>query len=276
MKYFARKTAALEWGSDMKNTFIVAISLFSLTQHGLAQTTVNAPTTSSIEAEKQRIEVQRKALFDPENAATKAQPTPLPSGSAVQKEMKRIEIERKELFDPKNPATSNAKNNFPNIPTPEVSNIDVEALAKRYEQRADARKMDDLMIFVSFTMPKASLKRIVAQANKVGASVILNGFKDKSLKATALAIKELGETSGNVLINPNAFTKYKVKGVPAVVLAKADSVDKIDEQGCALPDTYAAVFGDVSLDYSLDEIAQRDPRFTDLAKRYNRQLRGRQ
>lgn len=257
-----------------KTTIFAAAVLATLVSTVWAETVT--PTTSQLELEQQRIEAQRKKLFDLNNPATQAKPAALPSNAAVQKEMQRIERERKELFDPNNPATKNAKNSFPNVPTPEVSNVDIQALAKRYEQRAEARKMDDLMIFVSFTMPPESLKRIVAQAYKVGASVVLNGFKDNSLKATAAAIKQLGEASGNVLINPNAFTKYKVQAVPAVVLAKADSVDQIDSQGCALPDTYVSVSGDVSLDYSLDEIAQRDPRFTDLAKRYNRQLRGRQ
>jgi conjugal transfer pilus assembly protein TrbC len=189
--------------------------------------------------------------------------------------MKRIEAERKAMFDPNNPATKNAKNVFPNVPTPEVSNVDIQALAKRYEQRADARRTDDLMVFVSFTMPPESLKRIVAQVSRLGGTVVLNGFKDNSWKATAFAIKDLGEKRGNVVVNPNAFAKYKVKSVPVTVLTKPEAIDQLDSEGCALPDTYAAVAGDVSLDYALDEIAQHDRRFTELAQRYARQLRGR-
>lgn len=256
------------------NTKFTAAVLAVLVSGAWAQTTV--PTSSQLELEKQRIELQRKKLFDANNPATQPRPSALPSAEAMQTEARKVETQRKEVFDANNPATKNAKNSFPNIATPEPSGVDIQALAKRYEKRADARKMDDLMIFVSFTMPPESLKRVVAQAYKVGGTVVLNGFKDNSLKATALAIKGLGEASGNVVINPNAFTKYKVKAVPAVVLAKADSLDQIDPDGCALPDTYVSVAGDVSLDYSLEKMAQRDPHFAELADRYNRQLKGRQ
>lgn len=256
-----------------KNTIFTVAMLAAVVSSAWAQTTV--PTGSPLEIEKQRIELQRKKLFDASNPATQPKAFVLPSTAAMQTEMQKVEVQRKDVFDPNNPATKNAKNSFPNIATPETSGVDIQALAKRYEKRADARKVDDLMIFVSFTMPPESLKRVVAQAYKVGGTVVLNGFKDNSLKATALAIKGLGEASGNVVINPNAFTKYKVKSVPAVVLAKADSLEQIDPDGCALPDAYVSVAGDVSLDYSLEQMAQRDPKFAELANRYNRQLKGR-
>lgn len=232
------------------------------------------PTTSQLELEQQRIELERKRLFDSGNVEMQIKPSPLPSDAAVQKEMQRIDQDRKQLFDQRNAATQPGQNNFPNVATPEISNIDIQALAKRYEWRADARKMDDLMIFVSFSMPTESLKRIVAQARKVGASVVLNGFKENSLQKTAMAIKDLGEMGGNVLINPNAFVKYKVQVVPVVVLVKADAIDQVDNQGCALPDTYISVAGDVSLDYSLEEIGKQDSRFAELSQRYYRQLKG--
>ncbi|MDF7060249.1 type-F conjugative transfer system pilin assembly protein TrbC, partial [Escherichia coli] len=95
-----------------------------------------------------------------------------PTASQLDQERQRIELERKQMFDPNNPAIKNAANVFPNVPTPERAGIDIEALAKQYEQKAQARKMDDLMIFASFTMPAESLKRIVSQANRVGASVV--------------------------------------------------------------------------------------------------------
>lgn len=198
-----------------------------------------------------------------------------PTNADIQQEMLRIDKERKAMFDANNPATQNVRNNFPNIPTPAASDVDIQTIAKRYEQRAEARKTDDLMIFVSFTMPAESLKRIVAQARSVGASVMLNGFKDNSLKVTTEAIKELGENSGNVLINPNAFAKYEIKTVPTVVLTKPDALTRTDKDGCALPDTYVAIGGDVSLDYALDEIIRRNTPFAELATRYNRQLKRR-
>jgi len=202
----------------------------------------------------------------------------MPTESAIAQEMQSVERQRKELFDPNNAAIRNPAQSFPKVPTPDPAQIDVEALARRYERGIEARKTDELMVFASFSMPRESLRRLLAQASQVGAAVVLRGFKDNSLKATAAAISELGENggqSGNVLINPDAFTKYRVTAVPVVLLAKPESIAQVDLEGCALPDTYASVAGDVSLDYALDEIGRRDMRFAALAERYSRQLRAR-
>ena len=198
----------------------------------------------------------------------------LPSDAVLKQEMERVQRQRKDVFAPNNPATAIVSNNFPQIPAPTPSGIDIQALARRYEQRVQARKTDDLMIFVSFSMPAASLKRIVAQGRQVGASLVLNGFKNNSMKETTQAIQNLGEGSGHVVVNPNAFIKYKIKSVPAIVLTQPNAGDQLDAEGCALPDTYAAVTGDVSLDYSLDTIARRDARFSEVATRLAGQVRG--
>ncbi|WP_459203443.1 type-F conjugative transfer system pilin assembly protein TrbC (plasmid) [Ralstonia pseudosolanacearum] len=234
------------------------------------------PSTSQLEQEHQRIEAQREQMFDAANPATQPKKGAMPSAVDIDRERRKVERDRKAMFDPENPATKSAANVFPNVPTPERAGIDIEALAKQYEQRAAARKMEDLMIFASFTMPRESLKRLVSQANRVGASVVLRGFKNNSVKETSLAINELGEQTGNVLVNPNAFTKYKVNAVPTFVLAKAATIDQVDNEGCALPDNFAAVSGDVSLDYALDEIVRRVPKFGQVASRYIQQIRGRQ
>jgi conjugal transfer pilus assembly protein TrbC len=198
----------------------------------------------------------------------------LPSPSAIEAERQRIAPQRQQMFDPDNPATRNAANHFPNVPTPERAGIDIEALARQYEQKSAARRMDELMVFASFTMPRESLRRVVSQARQLGASVVLRGFKNNSLKETARAIEALGEPGGNVLVNPRAFTQYKVRAVPTLVLASAATIDQVDREGCALPGHYVAVSGDVSLDYALEEIARRSPGFEPVAARYLRQIRG--
>lgn len=254
-----------------KKTVIGLVILAAFACESFAQVT---PTASQLDQERQRIDVERKKMFDPNNTDANVKKGVMPSSAEIDRETRRVDRERKQMFDANNQATKNAVNVFPNVPTPERAGIDIEALARKYEQKAEARKMDDLMIFASFTMPAESLKRIVSQANRVGASVVLRGFKNNSLKETAQAIQELGEQGGNVLVNPNAFTKYKVKAVPTMVLAKAETIDQVDNEGCALPDNFVAVSGDVSLDYALDEIIRRAPTFEVVASRYLRQIRG--
>jgi conjugal transfer pilus assembly protein TrbC len=240
-----------------------------------AQTAPSTPSASQLERERARIEAERKQMFDPANPAASPVRGAIPSGQALEREMQKIERERKALFDPANPATQPLPNSFPNIATPERSNIDLEALAKRYEQKADARRADGLFVFASLTMPKASLKKLIADTTKVGGAVVLRGFVDGSIKKTALVIARLGESAGGVQINPNAFTKYRITAVPAVVLVKPEGAEQVDNEGCALPDKYVMVSGDVELGYALDQIEQRSPQFHEMAARYGRPLKGR-
>jgi conjugal transfer pilus assembly protein TrbC len=249
----------------------LALLLATFACEGFSQ---GLPDAARLDAERERIELERRQLFDAGNPATQAGKGPLPRAADIERERQRVEQERKALFDADNPATRNAVNAFPKVPTPDRSGIDIEALARQYEQKSEARRTDELMVFASFTMPAASLKRLVSQARQVGAAVVLRGFRNNSLKETAQAIEALGEPGGNVLVNPNAFTKYQVKAVPTLVLASAATVDQVDAQGCALPDHYVAVSGDVTLDYALDEIARRAPEFAPVATRYLRQIRG--
>lgn len=256
-----------------KHLIAAAVALI-LAGASLAQTTPATPTASQLEQERARIELERKQLFDPENPAAQPKKGALPIGVALKREHKKIESERKAMFDPENPATKNAPNTFPNIPTPARSGVDLESIARRYEQKADAKRVDGLMVFASFTMPRETLKRLIADVNRAGGVVVMRGFKGGSIKSTALAVNELGESSGNVQINPNAFTKYRINAVPAVVLVKPESADIVDNEGCALPDKYVMVAGDVGLGYALDDIAQRSREFGDMAVRYARPLRG--
>lgn len=240
---------------------------------GQAQQPVG-PTNSQLDAERARIERERKTVIEKADAATQNIPTRLPSDAALQREILRIEGERKALFDPGNAATKDAPNTFPNVPTPPRSGIDLETIAQRYEHKANAKRADGLMVFASFTMPRVTLKKLIADVNRAGGAVVMRGFKGGSIKSTALAINELGESSGNVQINPNAFIKYRINAVPAVVLVKPESAEQVDSEGCALPDNYVMVAGDVGLSYALDHIAERSSDFNEMAVRYARPLKG--
>lgn len=236
----------------------------------------SAMSQGLLEKERQRIEVERKQMFGPSNSSVNSAKRVMPSQAEVDAEMKRIERDRKEMFDSGNPAVVRQPNVFPNVATPERGGINIEAIAKRYEQKAAARKTDELMVFASFSMPSESFKRLVSQTSQVGGVVVLRGFKNNSYKETVMAINQIGEASGSVLVNPNAFTKYKVKAVPSVVLAKSNFIDQVDQDGCALPDNFASVGGDVSLEFALEQLSKRAPDFERMASGYLRQLRGRQ
>lgn len=198
----------------------------------------------------------------------------LPGDAAIERERQRVEQARKPMFDARNPATATAPHGFPNVATPAPAGVDPQALARLYESRAEARRTDGLLVFASFSLPKASLKRLIADTARAGGTVVLRGFKDGSLQRTALAVNELGVPSAGVQINPNAFVTYRVAAVPAIALVKPEAGDDLDADGCALPDRYVLVAGDVTLAFGLDHIAQRSPAFREMAERYARPLKG--
>lgn len=256
----------------MKTASLFALAIVGMVATAGAQS-VKTPEDGPLAKERARIEAERKAMFSPENRALTPKKNGMPVPERLSREQARIEAERKVMFA--DPSLEGASNVFPNIPTPAPGEVDIEALAKRYEAKAVSYRADDLLIFASFSMPSESLKRLVDSANRVGGAVILRGFKNNSYKATAKALHDLGVQQGNVMVNPDAFDKYKIAAVPTMVLTKPDAIDQLDARGCALPDTYVAIAGDVTLDYALDEITRRSSEFKPLASRYLRQLRGR-
>lgn len=200
----------------------------------------------------------------------------LPTEKAMEQEMRNVEKQRKEVFsDPSLNNTRQLQNNFPMTPGAGVDNgIDLEALAQRYSQKVEVQKTADILVFASFSMPEASIRRVLAETARVGGQVVFRGFKNKSYKETALELARYGQTSTAVNINPNAFVKYKIKAVPAVVLTKPlPGEEQLDAEGCALPSAYVSLAGDVSLAYAIETIANKSKAFESQAQTYLRQLR---
>ncbi|MEQ1741379.1 MAG: type-F conjugative transfer system pilin assembly protein TrbC [Candidatus Nitrotoga sp.] len=143
-----------------------------------------------------------------------------------------------------------------------------EDLAKQFRQQPLPTKpaTPEMMIFVSFSMPRESLLRIVEQSERTGARLIFRGFNgdkmtDMSKRISAL----LGNHRVEAVIHPPAFTQFKVNHVPALVLAQSDAGDQL-ESGCAQPDRYVKVTGDVSQDYALEYIERTSPQWAATAR----------
>ena len=141
-------------------------------------------------------------------------------------------------------------------------------VAKQFRQQPFQTKpaTPEMMIFVSFSMPRESLLRIVEQSERSGARLIFRGFKgdkmtDMSKRISAL----LGNHRVEAVIHPPAFTQFKVNQVPALVLAQSDAGDQLDS-GCAQPDRYVKVTGDVSQDYALEYIERTSPQWAATAR----------
>ena len=99
---------------------------------------------------------------------------------------------------------------------------------------ADNRIPDGLFVFVSLGMPKAALARIVQQAERAGATLVLRGLVDKSLTATAMAVKDvIGERKVSWMIDPRLFKLYGINAVPVTVMVEPGaSMQSCQDQRC--------------------------------------------
>ena len=144
--------------------------------------------------------------------------------------------------------------------------IDLDALMNQYKaqmKRGDtpeaapqASKYPDagLFAFVSFTMPEASIKRLIQQASQSGAVVIVRGFYEKSLMKTAKKVRELaGENKVDWRIDPKLFEEHAVTSVPTFVLYRSSSEP-------------LKLSGDIGLEGALDEVLLRDKTYAGIAR----------
>lgn len=114
----------------------------------------------------------------------------------------------------------------------------------------------DLMIFVSLSMPELMLERYAAQAKRFNAVLMLRGFANDKLSDTKAILSRLNKSGAQWEISPEPFKHFLIDKVPAIVMASAESAS-ITEEGCAKPETYSAIFGDISVLDALDKFSLR-------------------
>ena len=168
------------------------------------------------------------------------------------------------------------------IPAPDLSALPRPAttanpadLAKQFRQQPIQTKpaTPEMMIFVSFSMPRESLRRIVEQSERTGARLIFRGFYgDKMTDMAAHIGALLGKHHVEAVIHPPAFSQFEVNQVPALVLARSDAGNQLDS-GCAQPDRYVKVTGDVSQDYALEYIERTSPQWAATARLFGDKIK---
>jgi len=142
------------------------------------------------------------------------------------------------------------------------------------------------LVFVSLSMPEASLRALLAHGRPIGAALVLRGLLDESMKRTVERLTELlGTAAGaageagpgaetSVLIDPTLFDRFEIDAVPAFVLP-LEAPTPCDAAGrCATP-RHVKLAGDVGLAYALDVMAREasDPDVRAAAARWARTAR---
>ena len=152
------------------------------------------------------------------------------------------------------------------------------AVAKSYRQKnvvaPTAQQKTDLLAFVSFSMPAASLERLAGEAARSGAVLVFRGLKDNSMKSTVTAFAPFSKMGARAQIDPTAFKRYGVKNVPRYVLNSGDrTVCAPQESVCV--ERALQMSGDVGLEYALERMATTRHALASTADRYLETLRGR-
>ncbi len=142
---------------------------------------------------------------------------------------------------------------------------DLAALAAKLDR---PRAAGALLVFVSFSMPEASLRRLAEQAERLGAPLVLRGLERDSVRLTAERVARLiGTRKVAVQVDPRAFARYQVGQVPAVVLVGTTEAEGCAAVSCPVPaGSFAASYGDVTIDYALEHLIRTRPEFAAQAR----------
>lgn len=177
-----------------------------------------------------------------------------------------------------------ARPNLDALPAPAAgASIDLEALARGYASQVEAMSQTQglasgpgLLIFISLSMPQPTLQRLIDQAARAQASIVLRGFADGSLRTTVAQVQRLiGDRQVAVHIDPQAFDRYAVTRVPSFVLVRDGARPVACASGsCAPSEGFLRTSGDVSLDYALEYMQRSAPGFGPAADIFLKRIRG--
>lgn len=151
----------------------------------------------------------------------------------------------------------------------QLPKVDPSEIARRYSNASKPNTGADLMIFVSLTMPSDVLMELSKQAKQMGATLVMRGFNGDSMTKTQEIIQTLNAGGALWQVNPDAFKVFKIKTVPAFVLATAGA-SSILEEGCAKPINFAMVNGNQSIEVALQTIRRKSTNRQLVAEADNR------
>ena len=145
---------------------------------------------------------------------------------------------------------------MPAVPVAPGRAPDPAAIAERHRAIASTATQagPELLVFVSFSMPHASLLRLAEQASRAGAVLVFRGLAGATLRQMVERLQPLARTGAALQIHPEAFTRLGIEVVPTFVLA--DTIPGCGEASCERPTR--RVSGDVSLDHALERLARGD------------------
>ena len=137
-----------------------------------------------------------------------------------------------------------------------------------------------LYVFVSFSMPEITLKRLLTQASQIEASLILRGLIDDDMGKTKTRIAQLLEADENghtriqvgFAIDPTLFERFDIQQVPSFVLTDTPA-PRCTDAGCEEV-SFARLSGDTTLEYALQTMRREAPAMSASAGELLSRIRG--
>ncbi|RVT47988.1 type-F conjugative transfer system pilin assembly protein TrbC [Rubrivivax albus] len=154
-----------------------------------------------------------------------------------------------------------------NLPQPVTRMpIDLEAISKGFDLQngtqaaalGPGKAGPKVLIFVSFAMPEPTLQRLVDQAARAGATLVLRGLVNGSIRDTVTRMQALiGSRRVAVQIDPEAFDRYAITRTPTFVLVMDGAgAEACASRVCGSSQQSVKVAGDVTLDYAMQYLSR--------------------
>lgn len=156
--------------------------------------------------------------------------------------------------------------NLDALPVPATTTpLDLGAVAEGYalQRRPPDLSADTgprLYVFVSLSMPEPTLQRLIAQAAKAHASILVRGLAGGSLPQTVSRLQTLiGEHAVSIQIDPRPYDQFAIERVPAFVLARHGARSECTSHSCPSSTDFVRTTGDVSLEYAMVHVQRTAP-----------------
>ena len=143
----------------------------------------------------------------------------------------------------------------------------------RYPEAAPQKSLPQAFVLVSFSMPEVSLERLARDAKDAGIPLVFRGVPETKPSSDSklpllnpqslAAFQPLIESGADVQLNPELFSEFNVRQVPALII-KEESPASSD--GCIKSAKAVIVPGDVTLGYALDRLIDRKDSIGDAAR----------
>ncbi len=131
-----------------------------------------------------------------------------------------------------------------------------------------------VMIFVSSSIPKSSLKDLMTQAKNAGAVLVFRGMI-VSLKNTAKFLGDINKDNVQAIIDPRLFDLFKIEVVPTIVVLKEATQDCGIGGDCKITPIHDRISGNITLDYALETISSGKSEASSIAAQFLTKIRAR-